>query len=165
VWLSSKEVEHFLKELKNEGLISPKEGYWEATARGYAFAMATAAKALRKSTAEQLVADIIGVGRSDMRPRPSNVPTLGDRSAPPIFSGLSAGPNLVISRSVMVGAATSAIWMRWSVLPKRRIRHEERIKARIVILLEACKDFSVQRFNEFEIKKHAGKRRNEGERG
>lgn len=83
MWLSSKEVEHFLKELKNEGLISPKEGYWEATARGYAFAMATAAKALRKSTAEQLVADIIGAGRSDMRPRPSNVATLGDRSAPP----------------------------------------------------------------------------------
>jgi len=58
--LSSKKAEHFLNELENQGLISPKEDYWEATAKGYAFAMATAAKPLRKSTAEQLVGETIG---------------------------------------------------------------------------------------------------------
>lgn len=57
--LSRKKAEHFLNELENEGLLSSKEDYWEATAKGYAFAMATAAKPLRKSTAEQLVAEII----------------------------------------------------------------------------------------------------------
>jgi hypothetical protein len=53
--LSTKKAEQFLHELENEGLISP-EDYWEATAKGYAFAMATAAEPLRKATAEQLVA-------------------------------------------------------------------------------------------------------------
>ena len=57
--LSTRKAEEFLHELEHEGLISPKEDYWEATAKGHAFAMATAAKPLRKFTAERLLTEII----------------------------------------------------------------------------------------------------------
>jgi hypothetical protein len=58
--LSIKKAEDFLRELEHEGLITRKEDYWEATAKGHAFAMATAAKPLRKLTAEQLLTEIAG---------------------------------------------------------------------------------------------------------
>jgi hypothetical protein len=58
--LSTRKAEEFLHELQHEGLISPKEDYWEATAKGHAFAMATAAKPLRKVKAEQLLTVIVG---------------------------------------------------------------------------------------------------------
>jgi hypothetical protein len=57
--LSTKKARQFLAELEEAGLITAKADCWEATAMGYALGMATAAKPLRRATAEHLVAQII----------------------------------------------------------------------------------------------------------
>lgn len=49
-----------LRRLQQEGFVVPKSGYWEATAKGHALTMATAAKPLRRNTAEKLIADVVG---------------------------------------------------------------------------------------------------------
>lgn len=48
-----------LKELQNEGLLATREDFWEATQRGYALAMATAAAPLRRGTAERLIGQLV----------------------------------------------------------------------------------------------------------
>ena len=61
--LSPAGARKFLKELERDGWIAAKVDHWEATAKGHALAMATAASPLRRSTAERLIADAIGRAR------------------------------------------------------------------------------------------------------
>src|SRR5207302_2710791 len=57
--LTMREPEQFLRELEQEGLISTETGYGESTVKGSAFAMATAARPLHKTTAERLVKELV----------------------------------------------------------------------------------------------------------
>lgn len=52
-----------LKKLQNEGFLAAKEDFWEATERGHALAMATAALPLRRATAERLIEQVVGRAR------------------------------------------------------------------------------------------------------
>lgn len=52
--LSPAGARKFLKELERDGWIAAKVDHWEATEKGRALAMATAAKPLRRETAERL---------------------------------------------------------------------------------------------------------------
>jgi hypothetical protein len=57
--LSPAGARKFLKELERNGWIAAKVDHWEATEKGRALAMATAAKPLRRETAERLIADVV----------------------------------------------------------------------------------------------------------
>jgi predicted nucleotidyltransferase len=57
--LSPAGARKFLKELERDGWIAAKVDHWEATEKGRALAMATAAKSLRRETAERLIADVV----------------------------------------------------------------------------------------------------------
>lgn len=57
--ISTKKARQFLADLEEAGLITSKADYWEATAMGYALGMATAARPLRRATAEHLVDQIV----------------------------------------------------------------------------------------------------------
>jgi hypothetical protein len=57
--LSRRKAHQFLAELEEVGLVTSVAEYWEATAMGYALGMATAAKPLRRETAEQLLVQIV----------------------------------------------------------------------------------------------------------
>lgn len=48
-----------LSQLEKAGFVEPVRGYWEATTKGSALAMATAAPPLRRGTAARLVADLV----------------------------------------------------------------------------------------------------------
>jgi hypothetical protein len=48
-----------LKNLQNERLLAAKDDHWEATERGHALAMATAATPLRRATAERLLEQVV----------------------------------------------------------------------------------------------------------
>jgi hypothetical protein len=49
----------FLRALQAEGLVAVTEDFWEATERGHALAMATAAVPLRRATAERLIEQVV----------------------------------------------------------------------------------------------------------
>jgi hypothetical protein len=57
------DARQLLSEFQKEGLVTAKSEFWEATVKGHALAMATAASPLRRSTAERLIADAIGRAR------------------------------------------------------------------------------------------------------
>ena len=57
--LSPAGARKFLKELERDGWIAAKVDHWEATEKGRALAMATAAKPLRRETAERLIAEVV----------------------------------------------------------------------------------------------------------
>lgn len=48
-----------LKNLQDEGLLAAREDFWEATARGHALAMPTAAAPLRRDTVERLIEQVV----------------------------------------------------------------------------------------------------------
>ena len=48
-----------IKELQNEGLLATREDFWEATEKGHALAMASAATPLRRSTADRLIEGVV----------------------------------------------------------------------------------------------------------
>lgn len=52
---SERRALELLKKLQNEGFLAAKEDFWEATERGHALAMATAALPLRRGIAERLI--------------------------------------------------------------------------------------------------------------
>src|SRR5437667_8909549 len=53
-----------LRKFEFEGLVTPTDDHWEATAKGHALAMATAAHPLKKQTAERLLAEVIARARA-----------------------------------------------------------------------------------------------------
>jgi len=57
--LSNEDARQLLRKLEEEGWITAKLDYWEATEEGHALAMATAAKSLHRRTAERLVAQVV----------------------------------------------------------------------------------------------------------
>jgi hypothetical protein len=57
--LSESAARQLLREMQNEGLLAAKEDYWLATAKGHALAMATAARPLRRATAERLIEEVV----------------------------------------------------------------------------------------------------------
>ncbi|PYT26137.1 MAG: hypothetical protein DMG57_22575 [Acidobacteria bacterium] len=56
-----------LRKFEAEGLVTTTEDHWEATAKGHALAMATAAPPLKRQTAERLLDEVIN--RSDQSVR------------------------------------------------------------------------------------------------
>ena len=52
-----------LSQLQEAGFVESVRGYWEATTKGSALAMATAASPLRRETADRLVAEIVNRAR------------------------------------------------------------------------------------------------------
>lgn len=60
---SERRALELLKKLQNEGFLAAKEDFWEATERGHALAMATAALPLRGATAERLIEQVVGRAR------------------------------------------------------------------------------------------------------
>jgi len=48
-----------LRKFQKEGLVTVKGDHWEATAKGHALAIATAASPLRRATAERLIAEVV----------------------------------------------------------------------------------------------------------
>lgn len=61
---SERRALELLKNLHKEGLLAPKDDFWEATERGYALTMATAAHPLRRATAERLIAELMARTRT-----------------------------------------------------------------------------------------------------
>ena len=61
---SRRRAVELLKNLENEGLLAATEDFWEATEKGHALAMATAAQPLRRETAERLIADLMARTRT-----------------------------------------------------------------------------------------------------
>jgi hypothetical protein len=57
--LTEGDARQLLRKFQKEGLVTVKAGYWEATARGHALAMATAASPLRRATAGRLIAEVV----------------------------------------------------------------------------------------------------------
>jgi hypothetical protein len=57
--LSQKCALKLLEALQSEGLVAAREDFWEATERGQALAMATAAIPLRRATAERLIEQVV----------------------------------------------------------------------------------------------------------
>jgi hypothetical protein len=57
--LSNDDARQLLRKMEEEGWIAAKRGYWEATEKGHALTMATAAKSLHRKTAERLVAEVV----------------------------------------------------------------------------------------------------------
>jgi hypothetical protein len=53
------EARQLLRKFEFEGLVTPTDDHWEATAKGHALAMATAAPPLKRQTAERLLAEVI----------------------------------------------------------------------------------------------------------
>jgi len=58
--LTSDDARQLLGKLEEEGWVTAKLDYWEATEKGHALAMATAARSLQRRTAERLVAEVVG---------------------------------------------------------------------------------------------------------
>jgi hypothetical protein len=56
---SESDAHQLLEKLQNEGLLATKADFWEATERGHALAMATAARPLRRATAQRLIEDVV----------------------------------------------------------------------------------------------------------
>jgi len=56
---SERRALELLKNLQDEGLLAATEDFWEATAKGHALAMATAAPPLRRATAERLIEQVV----------------------------------------------------------------------------------------------------------
>ena len=61
---SDSRAARILRQLEGGGFVESVRGYWEATTKGSALAMATAAPPLRRETAERLLADL--VSRADL---------------------------------------------------------------------------------------------------
>ena len=53
------DARRLLRKFEFEGLVTPTDDHWEATAKGHALAMATAAPPLKRQTAEKLLAEVI----------------------------------------------------------------------------------------------------------
>jgi hypothetical protein len=56
---SQSDARQLLQKMQNEGLLAVKEDYWLATSRGHALAMATAARPLRRATAQRLIEEVV----------------------------------------------------------------------------------------------------------
>lgn len=56
---SQNDARQLLQKLQSEGLLAVKEDYWLATERGHALAMATAARPLRRVTAQRLMEEVV----------------------------------------------------------------------------------------------------------
>ena len=56
---SQSDARQLLHKMQNEGLLAVREDYWLATARGHPLAMATAARPLRRATAQRLIEEIV----------------------------------------------------------------------------------------------------------
>jgi hypothetical protein len=63
------EALRLLREFEKEQLVTAALDHWEATAKGHALAMATAASPLRRATAEKLVAEVVDRARMVNRDR------------------------------------------------------------------------------------------------
>ena len=53
------DARQLLRRFQKEGLVTANSDYWEATAKGHAHAMATAASPLRRITAERLITEVV----------------------------------------------------------------------------------------------------------
>jgi hypothetical protein len=53
------DARRLLRKFEFEGLVTPTDDHWEATAKGHALPMATAALPLKRQTAERLLAELI----------------------------------------------------------------------------------------------------------
>jgi len=53
------DARQLLRRFQKEGLVTANSDYWEATAKGHALAMATAASPLRRITAERLITEVV----------------------------------------------------------------------------------------------------------
>jgi hypothetical protein len=60
---SDSRAARILRQLERGGFVESVRGYWEATTKGSALAMATAAPPLRRETAERLLADLVSRAR------------------------------------------------------------------------------------------------------
>jgi predicted nucleotidyltransferase len=58
------DAHQLLRKFEVEGLVTPTDDHWEATAKGHALEMATAAPPLKKETAERLLAELITRARA-----------------------------------------------------------------------------------------------------
>jgi predicted nucleotidyltransferase len=58
------DARRLLSKFEFEGLVTPTDDHWEATAKGHALAMATAAPPLKRQTAERLLAELIRRARA-----------------------------------------------------------------------------------------------------
>ena len=61
---SADDARQLLVELEREGFVVDADGYWTATAKGYALAAATAARPLRIETAQRLITQVIDRAKS-----------------------------------------------------------------------------------------------------